>query len=111
VDSKRKLSPAGALLVTKHVLISEQKHLLANTLETWTSSAESSRISPLAGLNNSNRAITSDSKFLLSRVHATHGEETLEIIFPSDHQKAVSEAMEQARSRVREGQQPKNNLH
>jgi hypothetical protein len=97
---QRELSPAGALLVTERelVLISEEKtspRLHSGDLHKFGGIITYFPLVRLADFH-----VSHHERFgvLALQVHATHGEERLEIIFPSDREKAVSEAMEPARA-------------
>ena len=95
---QRELAPAGALLVTERelVLISEEKqsprqhegdvHQFGGIITYF----------PLARLADFHVGHHERFGVLALQVHAAHGGEKLEIIFPSDEEKAVSKAMEQA---------------
>jgi hypothetical protein len=94
---QRELFPAGALLVTERelVLISEEKisprqhpgdlHRFGGIITYL----------PIAQLKDFQ--FTQHERFdvLALQVHSIHGEEKLEIVFPADHEKALSEAMAQ----------------
>jgi hypothetical protein len=94
---QRELFPAGALLVTERelVLISEEKisprqhpgdlHRFGGIITYL----------PIAQLRDFQ--LTQHERFdvLALQVHSIHGEEKLEIVFPADHEKALSEAMAQ----------------
>ncbi len=94
---QRELFPAGALLVTERelVLISEEKisprqhpgdlHRFGGIITYL----------PIAQLKDFQ--LTQHERFdvLALQVHSMHGGEKLEIVFPADHEKALSEAMEQ----------------
>jgi hypothetical protein len=95
---ERELSPAGALLVTERelVLISEEKtspRLHGGDLHQFGGIITYFPLVRLADFH-----VSHHERFgvLALQVHATHGGETLEIVFPTDHENAVSEAMEQA---------------
>jgi hypothetical protein len=107
-EVRQELAPAGALLITGReiVMISEQKKSSAEYAE-QTSSKEDSE-GPFAE-EESGGTITfvprvrlaefqvSDQEHfgvLALQVHAAHGGERLEIIFPSDEEQAISKAME-----------------
>jgi len=95
---QRELAPAGALLVTERelVLISEEKqsprqhegdaHQFGGIITYF----------PLARLADFHIGRHERLGVLALQVHAAHGGERLEIIFPSDQEKAVSQAMKQA---------------
>jgi hypothetical protein len=94
---QRELFPAGALLVTERelVLISEEKisprqhpgdlHRFGGIITYL----------PIAQLRDFQ--LTQHERFdvLALQVHSIHGGEKLEIVFPADHEKALSKAMEQ----------------
>ena len=94
---QRELSPAGALLVTERevVLISEEKasprqhagdlHRFGGIITYF----------PIAQLKDFQLSHHERFEILALQVHATHGGEKLEVIFPADYEKVVSEAMEQ----------------
>ena len=115
---QRELCPAAALLVTSRelVLISEVKTLPRHTgdlhkfsvLQTNAEPLVSDEVFPQPNLGGAiityfPRArlagfhVSHHERFgvLAVQVHAAHGEEKLEIIFPSDHEKAVSDAIKQ----------------
>jgi hypothetical protein len=96
---QRELCPAGALLVTKReiVLISEEKTSAlqhSGDIHEFGGIITHFPVVRLADLH-----VYHQERFgvLALQVHATHGGEKLEIIFPSDHENAVSKAMEQVR--------------
>jgi hypothetical protein len=95
---QRELSPAGALLVTRRelVLISEEKTSPRQYAGDLHKFGGIITYFPLARLGDFHVSHHERFGVLALQVHATHGGETLEIIFPSDHEKAVSAAMEQA---------------
>ena len=96
---QRELAPAGALLITERelVLISEEKksprQLPGDVYEFGAVITFFPRVR-LADFH-----VSHHERFgvFALQVHATHGGETLEIIFPSTHEKTISKAMEQAR--------------
>jgi hypothetical protein len=96
---QRELAPAGALLITQRelVLISEEKksprQLTGDVYEFGAIITFFPRVH-LADFH-----VSHHERFgvLALQVHATHGGETLEIIFPSTHEKTISKAMDQAR--------------
>ena len=94
---QRELSPAGALLVTNRelVLISEEKTSPRQHAEDLHRFGGIITYFPLARLADFHVSHHEQFGALALQVHATHGGETLEIIFPSDHEKTVSKAMEQ----------------
>jgi hypothetical protein len=94
---RRELSPACGILVTERelVLISEEKtsprrhagdlHRFGGIITYF----------PIAQLRDFQLSRHDRFEVLALQVHAMHGGEKLEIIFPADHEKAISEAMEQ----------------
>jgi hypothetical protein len=93
---QREVVPAGALLVTKRelVLISEEKtspRQHAGDLYTF-----GGLITYFPRVRLADFHVGHHERFgvLALQVHATHGGERLEVIFPSEHEKAVSKAME-----------------
>ena len=86
---QRELCPAGAILITKRelVLISEGKtfSLYSGAIITYF---------PLVRLADFHVGHHDRSGVLALQVHAAHGGEKQETIFPSDYEQAVSEAME-----------------
>ena len=93
----RELSPAGALLVTKRelVLISEEKAFPRQHAGDLHKFGGIITYFPLARLENFELSQHERFDVLALQVQAMHGGEELEIIFPADHEKAISEAMEQ----------------
>jgi hypothetical protein len=93
----RQLTSAGALLLTDRelVLIAEEQP------SPWT--REASKIGEIITYFPLNRlaqfSITRDERLsiLVLEVHASHGSEQLEIMFPSEHELGVSKLMEQVR--------------
>jgi hypothetical protein len=107
-EVREELAPAGALLITGReiVMISEQKKSSAEYAEQ--ASSKDDQEGPFAE-EESGGTITFVPRVRLAefqvshqehfgvlalQVHAAHGGERLEIIFPSDEEKAVSKAME-----------------
>ena len=98
--SQRQLAPAGALLITERelVVISEEKNSSAEPHP-----AEEPKIRfggiitfiPRVRLADFQVSHQESFDVLALQLKASHGGEKLEIIFPSDDQKAVSKAMEQ----------------
>ena len=101
---QRQLAPAGALLMTERelVLISEGKKSSAE-LSPGASSAEEPKeifggiITFVPRVRLADFQVSHQEHFdiLALQIAAAHGREKLEIIFPSDDEKAVSKAMEQ----------------
>jgi hypothetical protein len=94
---EREIVPAGALLVTRRelVLISEEKtspRQYAGDLHTFGAIVT---YFPSARLGDFRVGHHERFGVLTLQAHARHGGEKLEIIFPADHEKAVSKAMEQ----------------
>jgi hypothetical protein len=103
-ESQRPLAPAGALLITERelVLISEEKEFSAEPPPEDPSAEEPDARSggiitfvPRVRLADFHVSHQESFDVLALQVHAAHGGEKLEIIFPSDDEKAVSKAMEQ----------------
>lgn len=94
---QRELSSAGALLVTKRelVLISEEKTSPRQHVGDLHRFGGIITYFPLARLSDFQLSHHERFEILALQMHATRGGEKLEIIFPYDHEKAVSEAMEQ----------------
>jgi hypothetical protein len=96
---QRELCPAGVLLVTERelVLIAEEERsprLHRGDLQKFGGIIT---YFPLVRLLDFHVSHHERFDVLALRVHAVHGGEKLEIIFPTDHEKAVSKAMEQVR--------------
>jgi len=93
---QRELSPAGALLVTERdlVLISEEKTSPRAHIGDVHNFGGIITYIPVVRLADFRVSHHEQFGVLALQVHATHGGETLEIILPSDHEKAVSEAIE-----------------
>jgi hypothetical protein len=96
---RRELVPAGALLVTERelVLIADEKAPDWSHGE-WAKYGGIITYFPLARLADFHVGQQDRFGVLALHVHAGHGGERLEILFPSDHERAVSKAMERARS-------------
>jgi hypothetical protein len=96
---RRELAPAGALLVTERelVLIAEEKAPDWYYGE-WAKYGGIITYFPLARLDDFHVGQQDRFGVLALHVHASHGGERLEILFPSDHERAVSKAMERVRS-------------
>ena len=99
--SQQQLAPAGALLITERelVVIAEEKAFAAESPTEAPSAEEPKEIFggiitfvPRVRLKDFHVSLLG---VLALRVHAAHGGEKLEVIFPSDDEKAVSKAMEQ----------------
>ena len=94
---KRELSPACALLVTERefVLITEEKMSPRQHAGDLHQFGGIITYIPIAQLRDF--ALSQHERFdvLSFQVHGMHGEEKLEIIFPVDHEKALSEVMKQ----------------
>jgi hypothetical protein len=100
---RRELAPAGALLVTERelVLIAEEKAPDWYYGE-WAKYGGIITYFPLARLADFHVGQQDRFGVLALEVHASHGGERLEILFPFDHERAVSKTMEQTRSAKRE---------
>ena len=96
---RRELAPAGALLVTERelVLVAEEKAPDWYHGE-WAKHGGIITYFPLARLDDFHVGQQDRFGVLALYVHASHGGERLEILFPSDHERTVSKAMEQVRS-------------
>jgi hypothetical protein len=96
---RRELSPGGALLVTEHelVLISEEK--ISPRLHRGDVQKFGGIITYFPLIRLADFHLSRHERFgvLALQVHATHGGERLEIIFPADHEKAVSKALDLVR--------------
>ena len=94
---QRELFPAGALLVTERelVLISEEKISPRQHAGDLHRFGGIITYLPIAQLRDFQ--LTQHQRFdvLALQVHSIHGGEKLEIVFPADHERALSEAMEQ----------------
>jgi hypothetical protein len=93
---ERELAPAGALLLTERelVLISEEKTSPRQHSGDLHEFGGIITYFPLVRLADFHLSHHERFGVLALQVHATHGGEKLEIIFPSDHERAVSEAMD-----------------
>jgi len=98
------LAPAGALLITERelVVISEEKEFAAESGPEAPSTVEPSEIFggiitfvPRVRLKDFHVSHQESVGILSLQVQAAHGGEKLEVVFPSDDEKAVSQAMEQ----------------
>jgi hypothetical protein len=100
---RRELAPAGALLVTERelVLIAEEK-APDWYLGEWPKYGGIITYFPLARLADFHVGRQDRFGVLALEVHASHGGERLEVLFPFDHERAVSKTMEQTRSVKRE---------
>jgi len=96
---RRELAPAGALLVTERelVLIADEEAPDWYHGE-WAKHGGIITYFPLARLADFHVGQQDRFGVLALHVHASHGGERLEILFPSDHEGAISKAMEQMRS-------------
>ena len=94
---RRELAPAGALLVTARelVVIADEK---TPDQGDWAKFGGIITYFPLVRLADFHVGRQDRFGVLALQVIASHGGERLEILFPSDHERAVSKAMEQARS-------------
>jgi len=102
--SQQQLAPAGALLITERelVVIAEEKAFSAES-PTEASSAEEPKeifggiITFVPRVRLADFEVSHQEQFgiLALQIAAAHGREKLEIIFPSDDEKAVSKGMEQ----------------
>ena len=102
--SQEELAPAGALLFTERelVMISEEKEFLAERSPETPSAEETKAIFggiitfvPRVRLKDFHVSHRESLGVLALQVHAAHGGEKLEVTFPSDHEIAVTKAMEQ----------------
>jgi hypothetical protein len=102
--SQQQLAPAGALLITERelVLFSEEKETSADSLSEAPSLDEPKEgiggimtFIPRVRLTDFQVSHQESFDVLTLRVQAAQGGEKLEIIFPSDEERAVSKAMEQ----------------
>jgi hypothetical protein len=108
-EDRRELAPAGALLITKReiVLISEEKKNSAKSAEKASSKQDpegilaeeksGGTITFVPRVRLADFRVTHQEHFgvLALQVHSGRGGEKLEIIFPSDEEEAISQAMEQ----------------
>jgi hypothetical protein len=101
---QREFAPAGALLITQRelVVIAEEKEFGAESRPETPSAEEPKEIFggiitfvPRVRLNDFHVSHQENFGVLALRLHAAHGGEKLEIIFPPDDEIAVSKAMEQ----------------
>jgi hypothetical protein len=94
---RRELSPACALLVTERefVLIADQKLSPRQHAGDLHHFGGIITYIPIAQLRDFQLSQHERFDVLAFQVHAKHGEEKLEIIFPADHERAVSEIMKQ----------------
>ena len=94
----RELAPAGALLVTERelVVISEEKQSPRQHTGEIHGFGRIITYFPLARLADFHVSRHERFGALALQVHAAHGREKMEIIFPYDKEKAISKAMEQA---------------
>jgi hypothetical protein len=97
---QRELCPAGALLVTERelVLISEEKRAPRLHRGDFRKFGGIITYFPLVRVLDYHLSHHERFGVLALRVHAVHGGEKLEIIFPADHEKVVSKALEQVRA-------------
>ena len=103
-SSQQQLAPAGALLFTERelVVISDEQNAAAERPQE-THSAEEPKETlggiitfvPRVRLADFHVSHQESFAVLALHLHAAHGEEKLEVIFPSDDENAVSRAMEQ----------------
>ena len=102
--SQEELAPAGALLVTERelVVISEEKEFLTERSPKTPSAEETKAIFggiitfvPRVRLKDFHVSHRGSFGVLALQVLAAHGGEKLEVTFPSDHEIAVTKAMEQ----------------
>ena len=93
---ERELAPAGALLVIERelVLIAEEKASPRQHSGDLHEFGGIVTYFPLVRLTDFHVSHHERFGILALQVHATHGGEKLEIIFPSDHERVVSEAMD-----------------
>ena len=93
---QRELAPAGALLLTDRelVLISEEKASPRQHIGDLHEFGGIITYFPLVRLADFHLSHHERFGVLALQVHATHGGEKLEIVFPSDHERAVSEVMD-----------------
>jgi hypothetical protein len=96
---RRELCPAGALLVTERelVLIREEKRSARRHRGDFQEFGGIITYFPLVRLLDFHVSYHGRFGVLALRVHAVHGGEKLEIVFPVDHESAVSKALEQVR--------------
>ncbi|HYY31167.1 MAG TPA: hypothetical protein VE860_24725 [Chthoniobacterales bacterium] len=93
---ERELVPAGALLVTEReiVLISEEKESPRQVEENFYESGAVVTFFPRLRLTDFHVGHHDRFGILALQVHAAHGGEKLEVVFPSQEELAVSKAME-----------------
>jgi hypothetical protein len=98
------LAPAGALLITERelVVISEEKEFAAESRAEAPSALEPKEIFggivtfvPRVRLKDFRVSHPESFGVLALQLRATHGGEKLEVMFPSDNEKAISQAMDQ----------------
>jgi len=103
-SSREQLAPAGALLITERelVVISDEQNSAAEPPPEAASAEEPKEtiggiitFVPRVRLADFHVSHQESFDVLALELHAAHGGEKLEIIFPSDDEKAVSKAMEQ----------------
>jgi hypothetical protein len=96
---QRELCPAGALLVTERelVLIAEEKRSPRLHPGDFQKFGGIVTYFPLVRLLDFHVSHHERFGVLALRVHAVHGGEKLEIVFPTDHERAVSKALQQFR--------------
>ncbi|MGA8658777.1 MAG: hypothetical protein WB586_21790 [Chthoniobacterales bacterium] len=103
-SSQEQLAPAGALLITERelVVISDEQNFAAESPPEAPSAEEPKEtiggiitFVPRVRLADFHVSHRESFDVLALQVHGAHGGEKLEIIFPSDEEKAVSKAMEQ----------------
>lgn len=96
---RREIAPAGALLVTERelVIIADEKTPEGHQGELAKYGGIITYF-PLARLDDFHVGRQDRFGILALQVHARHGGERLEFLFPVDHELAISEAMEQAGS-------------
>jgi hypothetical protein len=93
---ERELAPAGAILVTEReiVLISEEKRSPRQVEENFYESGAVVTFFPRLRLTDFHVGHHDRFGILALQVHAAHGGEKLEVVFPSEEELAVSRAME-----------------
>jgi hypothetical protein len=103
-EPEEQLAPAGALLVTERelVVIAEEKEFSVGTPPEAPSAEESKVVFggiitfvPRVRLKDFHVSHQENFGVLALQVQAAHGGDKLEFIFPSDNEKAVSQAMDQ----------------
>jgi hypothetical protein len=102
---RRELSPACVLLVTERefVLIAEEKASPRQHAGDQHHFGGIITYIPIAQLRDFRLSQYERFDVLAFHVHAVHGEEKLEIIFPVDHERAVSEVMKQVFAHTGDG--------